>query len=100
MITISLAALNAAVIAHPYAEEFSVRGYQTNDAVAAFFRSEPTLLDEITDWLEDHLPGRRSLAARNDFHGYLRVAIGDPADAVTFKLAWGDVISMSPQPMI
>jgi hypothetical protein len=93
MITKSIAALDAGVVAQPHPEEFTVFGYQSADDAAAFFRGEPTLFAEIEDWLEDHLPGPRSLAARNDFHGYLRVVIGDPADAVTFKLAWGDVIS-------
>lgn len=93
MITASIAALDTGVVAQPYPEEFIVFGYQSADDAAAFFAGEPTLLAEIEDWLEGHLPGPRSLAARNDFHGYLRVAIADPADAVTFKLAWGEVIS-------
>lgn len=92
MISVPLPSLNAALIAPPFPHGFTVSGYQTAGDVAAFFAGHLTLLDEVEEWLDDNLPGQRSMAARHDFHGRLHVAIPDYADAVMFKLRWSGAI--------
>jgi len=92
MILISRTSLNGALVAPPFPTGFIILGYQSAQDAAAFFAGHLTLLDEVEEWLEDHLPDRRSVAARHDFHGQLHVAIPDPADAVWFKLRWAAVI--------
>lgn len=90
--SVSLPTLRAALVSAPFPVGFTIFGYQSEGDAAAFFRGELTLLAEIEEWLDDHLPGHRSMAATDDFHGTLCVAIPNDADAVMFKLAWGDVI--------
>lgn len=92
MISVSLPHLNAALVSPPFPLGFTVAGYQTAEDSAAFFSGRLTLLDEVEEWLDDHLPGPRSIAARHDFHGRLHIAIPDDADAVMFKLTWSAVI--------
>lgn len=92
MISVSLPTLRAALVSAPFPVGFTIFGYQSEGDAAAFFRGELTLLDEIEEWLGDHLPDYRCMTATDDFHGTLCVAIPDDADAVLFKLTWGDVI--------
>ena len=92
MISLPLPHLHGALIAPPFPHGFTIMGYQSARDAAAFFAGETTLLDEIEQWLEDNLPGQRSVAARDDFHGRLHVAIPADTDVVEFMLVWGDVI--------
>lgn len=92
MISVSLPALRAALISEPYPTGFTIMGYQSEGDAAAFFAGELTLLAEIEEWLDDRLPDGRSMAAADDFHGKLCIAIPDPGDAVMFKLTWGEAI--------
>jgi hypothetical protein len=92
MISVSPRVLGAALVAAPNSSHFIIRCYQTAEDAHAFHADEPTLLAEIEEWLEDNLPGGRALASFEDFHANLHVVIPEFADAVTFKLAWGEVI--------
>ena len=92
MISVSLPALRAALVSVPFPTAFTILGYQSEGDAAAFFAGELTLFAEIEEWLDDHLPDRRSMAATDEFHGTLYVAIPDEADAVMFKLAWATAI--------
>ena len=92
MMSVSLPTLRAALVSAPFPIGFTIFGYQSEGDAAAFFRGELTLFAEIEEWLDDHLPDHRSMAATDDFHGTLHVAVPDDDDAVMFKLAWGDVI--------
>lgn len=92
MISVSRTTLGDTLVAAPNSSDFIIRCYQTDEDAHAFHADEPTLLAEIEEWLEDNLPGRRALASFDDFHANLHVVIPDVADAVTFKLAWGEVI--------
>ena len=92
MISVSLPALKEALVSAPFPIGFIILGYQSEGDAAAFFAGELTLFAEIEEWLDDHLPDRRSMAATDEFHGTLYVAIPDEADAVMFKLAWATAI--------
>lgn len=92
MISVPLPHLHDALIAPPFPRGFTMMGYQSAQDAAAFFAGQTTLLDEVEAWLADNLPGQRSSAARDDFHGRLHVAIPADTDVVEFMLVWGDVI--------
>lgn len=92
MISVPLPQLNAALIEPPFPRAFTVLGYQTAEEARAYFAGQTKPFAKIEEWLEDNLPGERSISAHDDFHGSLHVAIPDVADAVMFKLAWSEVI--------
>lgn len=92
MISVPLTHLNAALVASATTHGFIIFGYQTAEQARAYFGGQTNPFVEIEDWLEFCLPEERSMSAHDEFHGSLRVAIPDVRDAVTFKLAWGEVI--------
>lgn len=92
MISVPLPQLNAALSEPPFPHAFVVLGYQTAVEARAYFAGQTKPFAKIEEWLENYLPGDRSMSAHDDFHGSLRVAIPDVADAVMFKLAWSEVI--------
>lgn len=92
MITVSYKSLQAALLAPPFPRQFTVLGYKTPEQARTYFAGDRRLFDDIEEWLEDHLPGARSMSARSELQGSLHIAIADRADEVTFKLAWGEDI--------
>lgn len=93
MTSVSHPTYKAALLAPPFPRHcFTIVGYKTPEQVRAFFAGDRTLFDDIEEWLDDNLPEERSMSAQGDFYGSLHVAIPGVADAVTFKLAWGEVI--------
>ena len=89
---IPLPELRDALVSAPFPSGFTILGFQSERDAGAYFAGEVTLFAEIEEWLDDHLPDSRSMSATDEFHGTLYVAIPDDADAVLFKLAWGEVV--------
>lgn len=85
MISVPLPQLNAALIEPPFPRAFTVLGYQTAEEARAYFAGQTAPFAKIERWLEEYLPGERSISAHDDFHGSLHVAIWTTRQGAAFR---------------
>ena len=67
----------------------TLKGYETDADLRAFFNGEATLFDEVRRWLADEVQDG-VLARQDDMRAVLWLALESNRDVVAFQLRWSE----------